>query len=118
MVEGYLETGRGLGSGCSVIDNAERGGSVKPGRADKRLTKKAEQLAKEQARKKASFDREQVIEEAQRVDEAKRAEKRLAEEPGQLAREQARKKAFLAKEQAIVEAQEARKLKDKKQSPE
>jgi len=35
-----------------------------------------------------------------------------------LAREQARKKAFLAKEQAIVEAQEARKLKDKKQSPE
>jgi hypothetical protein len=118
VVEGYLETGRGLGSGCSVIDNAERGGSVKPGRADKRLTKKAEQLAKEQARKKASFDREQVIEETERVDKPKRSEKRLAQEHEQLAREQERKKAFLTKEQAIVEAQEARKIKDKKQSPE
>jgi hypothetical protein len=118
VVEGYLETGRGLGSGCSVIDNAERGGSVKPGRADKRLTKKAEQLAKEQARKKASFDREQVIEEAQKLDEAKRAEKRVAEEHEQLAKEQARRKAFFAKEKAIVEAQEAKKLKDKKQPSE
>ena len=91
---------------------------MKPGRADKRLTKKAEQLAKEQARKKASFDREQVTEEAQRVDEAKRAEKRVAEEPERLAKEQARKKASFDREQVIEEAQEARKLKDKKQSPE
>ena len=91
---------------------------MKPRQTDKRLVKEAERLAKEQARKKASFDREQVIEEAQRVDEVKRSEKRLAEESERLAREQARKKAFLAKEQAIVEAQEARKLKDKKQSPE
>jgi hypothetical protein len=80
---------------------------MKPGRADKHLIKEAERQAKEQ-----------VIEEAQRVDEAKRAEKRLAEEPEQLAKEQARKKALFAKEQAIVEAQEARKLKAKKQSPE
>jgi hypothetical protein len=48
----------------------------------------------------------------------RQTDKRLVKEPEQLAREQARKKAFLAKEQAIVEAQEARKLKDKKQSPE
>jgi hypothetical protein len=105
VVEGYLETGRGLGSGCSVIDNAERGGSVKPGRADKRLTKKAEQLAKEQARKKASFDREQVTEEAQKLDEAKRAEKRVAEEPERLAKEQARKKASFDREQVIEETE-------------
>ena len=80
---------------------------MKPRQSDKHLVKEAERRANEQ-----------VIEEAQRVDEAKRSEKRLAQEHEQLAREQERKKAFLTKEQAIVEAQEARKLKAKKQSPE
>ena len=88
---------------------------MKPGRADKQSVKEPERLAKEQARKKASFDMEQVIEETERVDKAKRAEKSAAAEPERLAKEQARKKAFLAKEQAIAEAEEARKLKARKQ---
>ncbi|MFC2024469.1 hypothetical protein ACFLTJ_02695 [Chloroflexota bacterium] len=53
---------------------------MKPQQADKHLAKEAERQAKEQARKKASYDREQVMQETQRVEEAKRAEKRLAEE--------------------------------------
>jgi hypothetical protein len=102
-----------------VIYNDE-GGSVvmKPERANKWSAKETGQLAKEQARKKASFDREQVIEEAQRVGKAKRAEKSAAEEPERLAKEQARKKASFDREQVIEEAQEARKLKAKEQSPE
>ncbi len=64
---------------------------MEPRQEDKHLAKGAEQ-AKKQSRRKASYDREQVIEEAQGVDKAKRAEKHLAEEPEQLAKEQARKK--------------------------
>ena len=79
---------------------------------DKKLQKEAERLAKEQVRKKAWFAREQAIEEAQKVAEAKRAEKRAAEEADQLAKEQARKKAWLAKEQAIEEAREERRARE------
>jgi len=46
---------------------------MEPRQEDKHLAKGAEQ-AKEQASKKVSYGREQVIEEAQRVDKAKRTE--------------------------------------------
>ncbi|MFC2024244.1 hypothetical protein ACFLTJ_01515, partial [Chloroflexota bacterium] len=78
------------------------------------LAEEPAQLAKEQARNKASHDREQVIEDTQRVDKAKRAEKHLAEEPAQLAKEQARNKAYLAQEKATAEAQVARKARESK----
>ena len=87
---------------------------MKPRQADKHLAKEAERQAMEQARKKASYDREHAIEETERIGEAKRAEKRLAEEPEQLAKEQARKEAWLARERAIEEAQKARKTKESK----
>jgi hypothetical protein len=61
---------------------------------------------------------EQVIEEAQKEKEAKRSKKRAAEEIEQLAREQARREAYLAREKATAEDREAKKLKNKKQSPE
>ena len=38
---------------------------MKPRRVDKRSVKEPERLAKEQARKRASFDRERVIEETE-----------------------------------------------------
>jgi hypothetical protein len=47
---------------------------MKSRRADKRSEKNPERLTNEQARKKVSFDREQTIEEGQKLDEAKRAE--------------------------------------------
>jgi len=87
-------------------------------RVEKRATEEIEQLAREQARRKANLAREQAIEEDQKERETKRAEKRAAEDIEQLARDQARKKTNLAREQAIAEAQEARKLKAKKQTRE
>ena len=47
---------------------------MKPRQTDKRLVKEPERLAKEQARKKASFDREQAIEEAQEARKLKAKE--------------------------------------------
>ena len=91
---------------------------MKPRRADKRSVKEPERLAKEQARKKASFGREQVIEEAQKERDIKRSEKRDTEEIEQSAREQARREAYLAREKATAEAQEARKRKAEKRPPE
>ena len=87
-------------------------------RAEKRAAEDIEQLARDQARRKANLAREQAIEEDQKEKTAKRAERRAAEEIRQSARDQARRKANLAREQAIAEAQEAKKLKAKKQSPE
>jgi len=87
-------------------------------RAEKRAAEDIEQLARDQARRKANLAREQAIEKDQKERETKRAEKRAAEDIKQLAKDQARKKANLAREQAIVEAQEARKLEAKKQPPE
>lgn len=91
---------------------------MKPGRADKSSVKEPGQLAKEQTRKKASFDREQAIEETERVDKAKRAVRNAPAEAERLARDETRKKAFFANEQAIAKTQETRKLKARKQSPE
>ncbi len=91
---------------------------MKPGRADKSPAKEPGQLAKEQTRKKAAFDREQAIEETERADKAKRTVKGAPAETDRLAEERARKKTFLANEQAIVETQEARKLKARGESPE
>ncbi len=65
-----------------------------------------------QLRKEAGLTREKVIEEAQKVAEAKRAEKRSTEEAEQLAKEQARKEAWLARERAIEEARKARKARE------
>ena len=81
-------------------------------KTDKSAANEPERLAKEQARKKALFDREQVIEETERVAQAKRAEKRAVEEAEQLANEQARKKTWLAREKAIAEATEARRARE------
>ena len=87
-------------------------------RAEKRAAEDIEQLARDQARRKANLAREQAIAEDQKEKETKRAEKRTAEDIEQLARDQARKKANLAREQAIEEAQEARKFKAKKETRE
>jgi hypothetical protein len=58
-----------------LIYNDEGGFVVmKPRQTDKRLVKEPERLAKEQARKKASFDREQAIEEAQEARKLKAKE--------------------------------------------
>jgi hypothetical protein len=116
--EGYFKSIIGSESGCSMSGNAEAEVLMNSGRADKWSENNPERLTKEQARKKASFDREQAIEEGQRVDAAKRAEKRAAEEPERLTKEQARKKASFDREQAIEEGQKARKLKTGKHLPE
>lgn len=85
---------------------------MNPQQTDKHSAKEAERQAKEQVRRKASYDKEQVIEETHRLDKAKRDEKRLAEEPEQLAKEQARKEAWLTRERANEEAQKARKARE------
>ena len=87
-------------------------------RKEERATAEIEQLARDQARRKAHLDREQAIEEDQKERKSKRAEKQAAEEIKQSARDQARRKDTLAREQAIEEDQEARKLKYKKQTRE
>ena len=79
---------------------------------DKEAAKKAENLAKEEVRRKAWFAREKAMEEAQEIARAKRKEKRAVEEAQQLAREQVRKKDWLAREQAIAEATEARRVRE------
>jgi hypothetical protein len=86
-------------------------------RAEKHTAEQAEQLAKDQVRKKAYLIREEAIEKASKARKTKRTEKQAAEEIGKSAKDQARRDASLAKEQAIAEAQEARKLKAKKQPP-
>jgi len=86
-------------------------------RAGKRTTEEAEQLAKDQVRKKAYLIKEEAIEKASKASKTKRMEKLAAEEIGQSAKDQARRDVSLAKEQAIAEAQETRKLKAKKQPP-
>ena len=86
-------------------------------RVEKRVAEEADQLAKDQVRKKAYLTREEAIEKALIARKTKRTEKQTAEEIGQSAKDQARREASVAKEQAIAEAQEARKLKAKKQSP-
>ena len=87
-------------------------------RKEKRATEEIEQLARDQARRKANLDREEAIEKSSKARKTKQTEKRAAEGIGQSARDQARRKVNLAREQAIVEAQEARKLKAKKQPSE
>ena len=86
-------------------------------RAKKRTAEEAEQIAKDQVRKKAYLAREEAIEKASKASETKRMQKRAAEEIGQSTKDQARKDASLAKERAIADAQEARKHKAKKQPP-
>ncbi|MGB2826968.1 MAG: hypothetical protein WBC50_02035, partial [Dehalococcoidales bacterium] len=56
---------------------------------EKRAAEDIEQLARDQARKKANLAREQAIEEDQKKRETKRTEKRAAEDIEQLARDQA-----------------------------
>jgi hypothetical protein len=82
---------------------------------EKRAAEQAEQLVKDQGRRKVNLAREEAIEKASKARKTKRMAKRAAEEIGQSAKDQARRDASLAKEQAIAEAQEARKLKAKKQ---
>lgn len=82
-------------------------------RADQYKAAEAEQLAKEQVRKKAYLAREQALEKAGKAKQTKRAGKRASEEAGEVKKEQARREAHAAREQAIAEDQEARKLKAK-----
>jgi hypothetical protein len=93
------------------MSNAEKGGLMTPERKDEPLAERPGELAKEQARKKASFAREQAIEETERVDKAKRAVKNAPAEAERLTKEQARKKAFIANEQAIEETERVDKAK-------
>ena len=86
-------------------------------RKEKLNVEEAETAARDQERRKASLAREQAIEKASDSRHTQRAEKRAAEEAEQLAREQARKKAYDAREKDAAEAQQARKLRDKEQSP-
>ncbi len=87
-------------------------------RKEKRATEENEQLARDQARRKANLAREQTIEKDLKERKTKQAEKRAAEEPERLAKDQAKRKANLARERKITEGQEARKLKAKKQTRE
>jgi hypothetical protein len=86
-------------------------------RKEKLKAEEAEQVAKDQARKKAYLAREQEIEKGQKSRETRQAEKRASEDIQDSAREKARKETYLAQEKKIAEGQEARKLKDKQQSP-
>ncbi|OGO05445.1 MAG: hypothetical protein A2Y91_07125 [Chloroflexi bacterium RBG_13_54_8] len=76
-------------------------------RVGEHIAEEAEQLAKDQARRKAYLASEQAIEKELKARGTKRSEKRAAEETEQPAKDQARGKAYLAGEQAIAEAQEA-----------
>ena len=87
-------------------------------RKEKRAVEEIEQLAKDQARRKANLDREQAHEKDLTERQTKQSEEQATEEIEQSARNQARRKVNLAREQAIVEAHEARKLKTKKQTRE
>jgi hypothetical protein len=99
--------------GRMMTDQEER--SLKEARRKEKLaTGESEQLARDQARRKANLVREQTIEEDQQKRKTEREEKRAAAEIKQLTRDQARRKANLAREQAIEENQKERKLKAKK----
>ena len=87
-------------------------------RKEKRAVEEIEQLAKDQARRKANLAREQAIEEDQKVRKTKQTEKRATEEIRQSARYQVRREVNLTREEAIAEAQEARKFNAKKQTRE
>ena len=87
-------------------------------RKEKRATEEIEQLARDQARRKANLDREEAIEKSSKARKTKQTEKRATEEIRKSARDQARRRDTLTREQAIVDDQEARKLKAKKQPSE
>jgi hypothetical protein len=87
-------------------------------RNEKRLKEEAEQLTKDEARRKANLAREQEIGKDLDKRKTRQLEKRAAEEAKRLAKDEARRKDYLAREQAITEAQEARKLRARKQQPE
>ena len=86
-------------------------------RIEKLKAEEAEQIAKDQIRKKAYLAREHEIEKGQKASENRQAEKRASEDIRDSAREKARKDTYLAQEKKIAEEQETRKIKDtKKQS--
>jgi hypothetical protein len=75
-----------------------------------RLSKvEAEQLAKDDLRKKAYMEKELSIETRGKARELKQSEKRLADELKNISREKTRKEAYLKHEEKIRKSQEDRK---------
>jgi hypothetical protein len=100
------------------MNNQEKNTNKETVRKEKLKAEEAEQVSRDQERKKAYLAREQEIEKGQKVRDIKQAEKRASEDIKDSVKEKARKETYLAQENALAEDQKARKLKDKPQSPE
>jgi len=81
-------------------------------RMEKHIAEEAEQLAKDQARRKAYLESEQAIADDLKARRIREAEKRAPEEAKQLAKDQARRKAYLESEQAIADDLKARRIRE------
>ena len=104
-------------SGILIIGDKAVNDEEKEARRKKKLeAEAAEQLAKDEIRKKAYLAREQIIEKEQKARELREADRRASEDIKNLAREKARKEAYLAQEEAHARDLEARTLKDNKQA--
>jgi wobble nucleotide-excising tRNase len=104
-------------SGILIIGDKAVNDEEKEARRKKKLeAEAAEQLAKDEIRKKAYLAREQIIVKEQKARELREADRRASEDIKNLAREKARKEAYLAQEEAHARDLEARTLKDNKQA--
>jgi hypothetical protein len=95
------------------MHNQEEKSSKEILRLEKLNADEAKQLVREQARTKAYLAREQEIEKAQKLKDAKRAEDRAREEVQESAKEKLRKQTYEAREKSIMADQEAKRLKNK-----